>query len=123
MSPTRLLAVTLVTLAVVVPAGPAALAAPVGTVLRISTGTGATMTYSTKTLTAKAGPVTIAMRNLSILPHDVAIRGNGVHAQGKLVGKGGVSTVTATLKRGTYEFYCTVPGHEQAGMRGTLTVT
>jgi uncharacterized cupredoxin-like copper-binding protein len=26
------------------------------------------------------------------------------------------------LKPGTYEFYCPVPGHEQAGMKGTLTV-
>lgn len=120
MSPTRLLAAMLAALAF---AAPAALAAPGGTVLTISTGTGATMTYSTKALTARAGRVTIAMRNRSILPHDVAIRSNGVHAQGKLVGKGGVSTVTATLKPGTYEFYCTVPGHEQAGMRGTLTVT
>jgi uncharacterized cupredoxin-like copper-binding protein len=31
--------------------------------------------------------------------------------------------VTANLKPGTYEFYCSVPGHEQAGMKGTLTVS
>jgi uncharacterized cupredoxin-like copper-binding protein len=33
-----------------------------------------------------------------------------------------VSTFTADLKAGTYIFYCQVPGHEQAGMKGTLTV-
>lgn len=117
---TRPLALALAALAV---GSAPALASPRGAVLRITTGTGATMTYSTKALKAKAGVVTIVMKNLSILPHDVAIKGHGVHAKGKTVGKGGVSTVTAKLKPGRYEFYCTIPGHEQAGMKGTLTVT
>ena len=44
--------------------------------------------------------------------------------QGNMVSSGGVSTVTvADLKPGTYTFYCSVPGHEQAGMKGTLTVS
>jgi uncharacterized cupredoxin-like copper-binding protein len=30
--------------------------------------------------------------------------------------------VTAKLKKGTYVFYCSVPGHEQAGMKGKLIV-
>jgi uncharacterized cupredoxin-like copper-binding protein len=102
----------------------AAAAALVLTALpRISTASGAAMKYSTTSLKAKAGVVTIVMKNVSILPHDVAIKGHGVHAQGKVVPKGGTSTVTATLKRGSYEFYCTVPGHEAAGMKGTLTVS
>ena len=36
---------------------------------------------------------------------------------------GSTSTVTATLKKGTYTYYCPVPGHKQAGMVGTLTVS
>jgi plastocyanin len=41
----------------------------------------------------------------------------------KLTAKPGkVSTVTVTLKKGTYEYYCPVPGHKEAGMKGTLTV-
>ena len=39
-----------------------------------------------------------------------------------MVGKNGVSTVTATVKPGKYTYYCIVPGHEKAGMKGTLTV-
>lgn len=93
------------------------------TVLKISTAPGASMKYSTTSLKAKAGVVTIVMKNVSILPHDVAIKGHGVNARGKVVPKGGTSTVTARLKAGKYEFYCTVPGHEAAGMRGTLVVT
>jgi plastocyanin len=73
-------------------------------------------------LTAKAGNVTLSMSNPSGLPHAVAIKGNGVHVDGKTVNQGGTSTASANLKAGTYTFYCPVPGHEQAGMKGTLTV-
>jgi uncharacterized cupredoxin-like copper-binding protein len=38
------------------------------------------------------------------------------------VGKDGTSTVTAELGAGRYTFYCSVPGHRQGGMEGTLTV-
>jgi uncharacterized cupredoxin-like copper-binding protein len=50
------------------------------------------------------------------------ITGNGVSVAGVVVGPGGTSTVSASLKPGTYTFYCTVPGHREAGMSGTLTV-
>lgn len=63
-----------------------------------------------------------SMTNLSVLPHNVAIRGNGVKKLGKVVLKGGTSTVTATLKPGRYLFYCSVAGHEAGGMKGTLVV-
>ena len=35
---------------------------------------------------------------------------------------GGTKTLTMTLAPGTYTYYCSVPGHRQAGMQGTLTV-
>jgi mono/diheme cytochrome c family protein len=71
--------------------------------------------------TAKPGPVTISMPNQSPIPHDIAITGP-VSATGPVVSKGGTSSFKATLKPGTYTFLCTVPGHAQAGMKGTLTV-
>ncbi len=82
----------------------------------------ASLAYSKKVLTAKAGKMTIVMSNPSFLSHDVAIKGNGVKVKGKVVGKGGTSKVTANLKPGVYTFYCTVPGHEAAGMKGKLIV-
>jgi plastocyanin len=71
---------------------------------------------------AKAGKVTLRMKNMSSVQHDIAITGNGVSQIGSVVSGGGVSTVSTTLKPGTYTFYCSVDGHEAAGMKGTLTV-
>lgn len=79
--------------------------------------------FNVKTLSAKAGKVTIVMiANPSPLPHNVAIKGKGLDVKGPVVGKGKTSTVSATLKAGTYTFYCSVPGHEAGGMKGTLKV-
>jgi plastocyanin len=72
--------------------------------------------------TATPGGVTINMLNKSSVPHDIAIRGNGVNQVGKVVQNGGTSTISASLKPGTYTFYCSVDGHEAAGMKGTITV-
>jgi plastocyanin len=78
--------------------------------------------FDKSTLDAKAGKVTITMDNPSDIPHAVAIEGNGVDVDGKTVGKGEKSVASADLKPGTYEFYCPVPGHKEAGMEGKLTV-
>jgi plastocyanin len=72
--------------------------------------------------TATPGHVTIRMKNMSSVPHDIAIRGAAASQIGPIVTNGGVSTVSASLKPGTYTFYCSVDGHEAAGMKGTLTV-
>jgi plastocyanin len=78
--------------------------------------------FDKSALSAKAGKVTIAMKNPSQVQHDVAIEGNGVNVVGTVVGNGGTSTASASLKAGTYTFFCSVDGHRQAGMEGTLTV-
>jgi plastocyanin len=78
--------------------------------------------FDKTTLEAKAGKVTITMDNPSDIPHAVAIEGNGVDVDGKTVGKGKKSIASADLKPGTYDFYCPVPGHKAAGMKGKLTV-
>jgi plastocyanin len=78
--------------------------------------------FSKSTLEAPAGTVTLVMENPSALEHNIAVRGEGVDEKGEVVGQGEESTVTAELEPGEYEFYCSVPGHEDAGMKGTLTV-
>ncbi len=78
--------------------------------------------FTVDELEAPAGKVTITMKNESDLPHAIEIEGNGVEEEGETVEKGGTSMATADLKPGEYKFYCPVPGHEEGGMVGTLTV-
>lgn len=91
--------------------------------VEIEADPGGQLAYTAKTVTAKAGKVTIDFKNPQPLAHDVAIEdANGkTIGQTELVTEGSSSTVV-TLKPGTYTFYCTVPGHREAGMEGTLTV-
>jgi plastocyanin len=79
--------------------------------------------FAKTTATASAGTVTLSSVNPQSVSHDISIKGNGIDQQGNQVSNGGTSTVTVTLKAGTYEYYCSVPGHEAAGMKGTLTVS
>ena len=93
------------------------------TTLKLTADT-AKLAYNKKTLKATAGKITIVMKNSSsIFKHDVAIKLNGKVHKGKTVGQNAVSKLTLTLKPGTYTFYCTVPGHAAAGMKGKLVVT
>ncbi len=78
--------------------------------------------FDTTTLTSRPGKVTIDFNNPATLEHDVAIEQNGKQiAVSKTIAKGQTS-VSADLAPGTYTFLCTVPGHAEAGMEGTLTV-
>jgi plastocyanin len=79
--------------------------------------------YSTSQVTAKTGKVTLAFANDSALEHDVVL----TDANSKILGQtpifhGGTKSFTVALQPGTYTYYCSVPGHRQAGMQGTLTV-
>lgn len=92
-------------------------------VLEITADASSALSFDVDELNAKAGKVTIRMTNPAALPHNVAIKGNGVDVKGEIVATGGTSTVSEELEPGTYTFYCSVPGHEAGGMTGTLTVS
>jgi plastocyanin len=77
--------------------------------------------FASTQATAPAGQVKVEMPNKSPLQHDIGLH-NVSNAQGKIVPQGGVSTFTVNLKPGKYAYFCSVPGHEAAGMKGTLTV-
>jgi plastocyanin len=81
------------------------------------------LSYNTKQLSAKAGRVTITMTNMSPLEHNVTIAEGSKVLGATPTFAGGSKTVTVKLKPGRYTFYCSVPGHRQAGMEGTLTVS
>jgi plastocyanin len=101
------------------PSSPAATA----TTLKLAANPAGQLLYDKKTLSAKAGKVTIDFANTSPVEHDVAIAQGSTVAGQTPVFTGGSKTLTLNLKPGTYAFYCTVPGHRQAGMEGTLTVS
>jgi plastocyanin len=82
------------------------------------------LAYTTNKALGTAGPVTISMKNMSGVPHNVAVQSG---TSGPVIGATpivpkGATTVTVNLKPGTYTFFCQVPGHRAAGMEGTLTV-
>lgn len=91
--------------------------------LEIETDPSGELAYTTTKASAKAGEVTIDFNNPQSLTHDVAIEDSSGKEVGKteLIGQGETST-TVNLKPGTYHYFCTVPGHREAGMEGTLTV-
>jgi plastocyanin len=91
--------------------------------LQLSADPSGALKFNKTTLAAKAGNVRIVLSNPAPVPHNISLEGpGGLSKQGPTVSKGGASQVSATLKAGTYTFFCSVPGHRQAGMQGTLTV-
>jgi plastocyanin len=94
-----------------------------GSALSLAANPEGQLKYNTTSLTAKAGKVSIAFTNMSPVGHNVTV----ASSSGAVVGatptfEGGSKTLSLNLKPGTYKFYCSVPGHRQAGMEGTLTV-
>lgn len=95
-------------------------------VLHLSAKAHMVLRFSTNHLSAHRGRIELVMRNPSNagMAHGIAIQGHGVNRKGPIVRPGRTSTVTVTLTRkGAYTYYCPVPGHRQAGMKGTLTVS
>jgi uncharacterized cupredoxin-like copper-binding protein len=69
----------------------------------------------------KAGKITFDVKNVGKIPHDLAVKGTSFKSS--LIQPGGSTKLAATLKPGSYELYCTVPGHEAAGMKVKVTVS
>jgi plastocyanin len=92
-----------------------------GQALALAAPADGSLKFDKTTLDAKAGTVTINFDNPSSTPHGIGVQGNGVDKVSQTVTSSKTS-VTVDLKPGTYTFFCPVPGHEQAGMKGTLTV-
>jgi plastocyanin len=92
-----------------------------GETVDVSAPADGALKFDQSSLSAKAGKVTFKFDNPSSVPHAFEVEGNGVEEETDTITKSDAS-VTVDLKPGTYKYYCPVPGHEQAGMKGTLTV-
>ena len=76
--------------------------------------------FSTNALQAPAGEVTVTLENRDGFVHNFTIDSLGV----AIVANGSqTSSGTFRATPGTYEFYCSVPGHRAAGMIGALTIS
>jgi plastocyanin len=71
------------------------------------------------TLEARAGEVTVALRNRDLFWHTFTVDALGVDVRSPV---GRLRTATFEARAGRYSYYCAIPGHAALGMRGTLTV-
>jgi plastocyanin len=94
-----------------------------GGTISVSADSSGQLAYTETELSAPAGDDTIEFDNPASIDHDVVIE----DADGNEVGRtdtvsGGSTSADVTLEPGTYTFFCSVDGHREAGMEGTLTV-
>jgi uncharacterized cupredoxin-like copper-binding protein len=70
--------------------------------------------------TAKRGVVAFKVTNVGAVEHDFQISGRKT----KLLKHGQTATLRVTfLRKGSYPYKCTVPGHAAAGMKGVFKIT
>jgi plastocyanin len=92
-----------------------------GSTVKISADPSGALKFEQTDVSATAGSITIDFTNMSSLPHDVRIEGNGASGGTDQITNSSTSA-TVDLDPGTYTFFCSVDGHRAAGMEGTLTV-
>jgi plastocyanin len=103
------------------PSSPAA--GKAASALALAANPSGALSYNTKQLSAKAGAVTITMTNMSPLEHNVTVALGSKVLGATPTFVGGTKVLKLQLQPGKYTFYCSVPGHRQAGMEGTLNVS
>ena len=69
-----------------------------------------------------AGPVEATLQNNGAIEHDVVIEERG-DEEILRAGGGQSDNASVEFEPGEYTYYCSIPGHREAGMEGTLTVT
>jgi plastocyanin len=92
-----------------------------GSTVRVAADRDGALEFVQKSLTAPVGRVTFDFTNDSSTPHDFVLERDGQEVAKTPVFSDGKRTTEATLEAGEYTYFCSVPGHRQAGMEGTLT--
>jgi plastocyanin len=90
--------------------------------IRIDVDSEKELRFGRDRLETTAGTRTLELTNTAALPHNIGVVGQGVDVVGPTVPRGGTSRVTVQLRPGRYTFYCSVLGHREGGMEGTLIV-
>jgi plastocyanin len=72
--------------------------------------------------TLKAGTYNFDVQNEGKVPHNLTIEGPGEKARTPDISAGGGEVLTVELKPGSYDFYCSIPGHRELGMEQKVTV-
>jgi plastocyanin len=93
-----------------------------GETLKVSSPVDGSLVFEPSKLTAKAGNVTIDYDNPSPVDHSIAIEAGGETLDESEIAANATLTASADLEPGKSVYYCSVPGHREAGMLGTLTV-
>ena len=94
-----------------------------GGTISVSADPGGQLAYTETELTASAGSNTIEFDNPASIDHDVRVEdADGNDVGGTDTVSGGSTSGTVELESGSYTFFCSVDGHRDAGMEGTLTV-
>lgn len=101
--------------------GGAAAPAEGGGVLAV-TGSDA-LTFQPSQLSAQAGTVTVELTAGAGVNHTLVVVGVNDDRPVVEAPAGGTGTGSVELSAGDYTVYCSVPGHREAGMQATLTVS
>jgi mono/diheme cytochrome c family protein len=97
--------------------------AAAGGKLEIDADPSGALAFASTKATSAPGMIELLSLNEAPIQHNIALKdAGGKVVEGPVVGTGGTSKLSTSLKPGKYEFLCTVPGHEEGGMKGELTV-
>jgi uncharacterized cupredoxin-like copper-binding protein len=75
--------------------------------------------FTLKPTSARHGSVTFTIKNAGKIDHDFKIAGKKTAK----IKRGKSATLTVKLKKGSYKYLCTLPGHAASGMKGTFKVS
>jgi plastocyanin len=93
-----------------------------GETVAVSAAADGSLAYDQTELSAAAGSATFEFDNPASIGHDFCLESDGSEVGCTDVVSGDSSTLDADLEAGEYTYYCSVDGHRDAGMEGTLTV-